>query len=287
MARPRPTPNRCARSRATYKCDPDHDGGPRAICWSWLVSRNHSPVILVEVTVESREVLARLAEEGIRIHRETLARTSDELGLSTREGTGRRIPRRWSQSQVKVLIGHLRKADLGMCGPRPLQKLSETGGPFPSRDVLAHLRSRGFSIHRETLTRISDELGLPTRDTPHGPRQWTLQQAEAIHHFLQRRQQEEEQLHRERELEQQQRRERELERRRRQECRAVEALAQSLLVDSAAELEPDDLRALLAGNPDLTRQLLDQVTGLLRQHLVPSTTEPPGEKPKSGRKEAA
>lgn len=240
-----------------------------------------------EVKVESREVLDRLAEEGIRIHRETLARTSDELGLSTREGTGRRIPRRWSQSQVRALIDHFGKADLGACGPRPLQRLTDSGGPFPSRDVLAHLRSHGFPIHRETLTRISDELGLPTRDTPHGPRQWTLQQAEAIHHYLHRRQQEEEQLRRERELEQEQRRERELERRRRQECRAVEALAQSLLVDTAAELGPDDLRALLAGNPDLTRQLLDQVTGLLRQHLVPSTTEPPGEKPKSRRKEAA
>lgn len=281
---------------------------------TWLVFPNHSLVVLVEVTVESREVLARLAEEGVRIHRETLARTSDELGLKTREGSGRWIPRRWSQAQVKVLVGHFRKADLGSCGPRPLQRLSEAGGTFPSRDVLAHLRSQGFPMHRETLTRISDELGLPTRDRPHGPRQWTLPQVEAIRDVLLRRQQEEEhrrqtaqRLHRERqqrreqareqalerERERQQRREQEHEqaleqRRRRQECRAVEALAQSLLVDTAAELEPDDLRALLAGNPDLTHQLLDQVTGLLRQHLMPTTTQPAaGEKTKRRRKEAA
>ena len=206
--------------------------------------------------MESREVLARLAEEGIRIHRETLARVSDELGLKTRAGTGRQIPRRWSQPQLRALIDHFSKADLGACGPRAPQRLTDSGGPFPSRDVLAHLRSPGFPMHRETLTRISDQLGLPTRDASHGPRQWTFRQAEAIHDFLVRRQ-------------------------------SVEALAQSLLVDSAAELDPDDLRALLAGNPDLTRQLLDQVTGLLRKHL--STTPKPaaGEKTKSRREEAA
>lgn len=206
--------------------------------------------------MESRDVLARLAEEGIRIHRETLARVSDELDLKTRAGTGRQTPRRWSQPQVRALIDHFSKADLGACGPRAPQRLTDSGGPFPSRDVLAYLRSHGFPMHRETLTRISDQLGLPTRDASHGPRQWTLRQAEAIHDFLVRR-------------------------------RSVEALAQSLLVDSAAELDPDDLRALLAGNPDLTRQLLDQVTGLLRQHL-PTTTKPAaGEKTKSRREEAA
>jgi hypothetical protein len=78
-----------------------------------------------------------------------------------------------------------------------------------------------------------------------------------------------------------------VERRRRQERRAVEALAQSLLVDTAAELKPDDLRALLTGNPDLTRQLLDQVTGLLRQHLVTTTAETPTQKPRGGRRKEA
>ena len=206
--------------------------------------------------MESREVLARLAEEGVRIHRETLARVSDELGLKTREGTGRQVPRRWNQPQVRTLIDHFGKADLGACGPRAPQRLTDSGGPFPSRDVLAHLRSHGFPMHRETLTRISDQLGLPTRDTAHGPRQWTLQQVEAIHDVLVRRQ-------------------------------SVEVLAQSLLVDSAAELDPDDLRALLAGNPDLTRQLLDQVTDLLRQHLVTTTAETPTQKPRGGRRKEA
>ena len=243
--------------------------------------------------MESREVLAALADKGIRVHRETLARVSDELGLKTREGTGRQIPRRWSQPQVRALISHFRKADLGACGPRPLQRLTDSGGPFPSRDVLAHLRSNGLPMHRETLTRISDELGLPTRDTSHGPRQWTFQQVKAIQQAVLHRQRDEERrrqdaqrLQREQALAREQ--EQALERRRRQERRAVEALAESLLVDTATELEPDALRALLAGNPDLTHQLLDQVTGLLRQHLVPTTTQPAaGEKTKRRRKEAA
>jgi hypothetical protein len=149
-------------------------------------------------------------------------------------------------------------------------------------------------MHRETLTRISDELELPTRDTQHGPRQWTLQQVEAIHDVLLRRQgeaerrrQDAQRLQQERERRERERREREVERRRRQERRAVEALAQSLLVDTAAELKPDDLRALLTGNPDLTRQLLDQVTGLLRQHLVTTPAETPAQKPRGGRRKEA
>lgn len=206
--------------------------------------------------MESREVLAQLAEEGIRIHRETLARVSDELGLKTRQSTGRQVPRRWSRPQVRALLDHFGKADLGACGPRAPQRLTDSGGPFPSRDVLAHLRSHGHPMHRETLARISDQLGLPTRAAPHGPRQWTLQQVEAIQDFLVRRQ-------------------------------SVEALAQSLLVNAAAELDPDDLHALLAGNPDVTRQLLDQVTTILREHLVTTPAETPARKPRGGREEAA
>lgn len=237
--------------------------------------------------MESREVLAQLADQGIRIHRGTLARISDDLGLKTREGTGRRIPRRWSPSQVKVLIAHLHKADLGAFGPLPLNKLADSKGPFPSREVLAHLRGHGFDMHRGTLARISDSLGIPSRESHGRPRFWTFQQVEAIHEFLRRRQPEEERRHQNAQQRRQAEEDQRLERRRRQERRAVEALAQSLLVDTAAELKPDDLRALLTGNPDLTRQLLDQVTDLLRQHLVTTPAETPAQKPRGGRRKEA
>lgn len=246
--------------------------------------------------MESREVLARLAEEGIRVHRETLARISDDLGLKTRNGTGRNVPRRWTPEQVRALIGHLRQADLGACGPLPLHGLSDSGGPYPSREVLGYLDAHGFPMHRETLARISDQLRLATQEGPGRPREWTRQHVDTIHEFLVRRQEEEQRrrqeaerrLQQERERQRERERERALEheeRRRQRERQAVETVAKSILLDTALDLDEDQLHALLAGNPDLTRQFLDQVTGLL-QGLV-STIAGPDEPSKARRSEEA
>jgi signal recognition particle subunit SEC65 len=205
--------------------------------------------------MESRDVLAELATHGIHIHRETLAKVSDELGLQTRTGTGRTIPRRWSPGQVRVLIPHLQASDSDSRGPRPLQGLAGADGPFPSREVLAHLRKHGFDIHRERLASISDKLGLRTRVSENSrvPREWTHDQVEAVLIFLQDQQR----------------------RRRRQ----LASMAQGLLVNAALDLEPEHLQAILAAkDSDLTDQFLDQVTVLLQQ--LASSAKTPTDHPK-------
>jgi signal recognition particle subunit SEC65 len=221
--------------------------------------------------MESRQVLAQLAKHGIHIHRETLAKVSDELGLDTRTGTGRTVPRRWSPGQIGILIAHLQATDSDARGPRPLQGLAGADGPFPSREVLAHFRERGFEIHRGRLASISDKLGLQTRvgANSRAPREWTHEQVEAVLDVLQSQLPLQEQ--------------RQLQRRRK-----LTALAKGLLVDAALDLEAAQLQALLGGDPDLTDRFLDQVTVLLQDLLsTASPTEQPNDEGRDTSTEAA
>ncbi|HEV2809444.1 MAG TPA: hypothetical protein VGV93_03480 [Acidimicrobiales bacterium] len=128
--------------------------------------------------MQSRQVLAQLSGEGIKIHRETLARVSDELGLRTRPDGARGVPRAWSAEQVDQIIAHFRAAGWKPTEPVRRRSIQDSSGPFRTRDVLAFLADNGFSMHRETLARISDDLGLHTRDleSPTVPRQWTRHQ---------------------------------------------------------------------------------------------------------------
>jgi signal recognition particle subunit SEC65 len=220
--------------------------------------------------MESRQVLAQLAKHGIHIHRETLAKVSDELGLDTRTGTGRTVPRRWSPGQIGILIAHLQATDSDARGPRPLQGLAGADGPFPSREVLAHFRERGFEIHRGRLASISDKLGLETRvgANSRAPREWTHEQVEAVLVVLQSQPPLQDQ--------QQQRR------------RKLTALAKGLLVDAALDLEAAQFQALLGGDPDLTDRFLDQVTVLLQDLIsTASPTEQPKDEGRTTSKEAA
>lgn len=274
--------------------------------------------------MESREVLAQLAKQGINIHRETLARMSDELGLETRTGTGRTVPRHWSPGQFRILLAHLQTTDSDARGPRPLQGLTEANGPFPSREVLAHLRHYGFDIHRGRLASISDKLGLQTRVGADSriPREWTHDQVEAVLTFLQdqplqrlrERQERQEQKERERqeerlrlrqEQEQQEklRRQQQEQRRRQQEeqeqerlrlrlrqerSRKLAALAKDLLVDAALDLETPQLQALLAGEPEPTDRFLGQVTALLQELVsTDNLTEQPNDEGRDTSTEAA
>ena len=130
----------------------------------------------------SQEVLDILGSKGIRIHRETLARVSDHLGLPTRAPGARGTARAWSREQVEQLVAHFHAKGWKQMVPVPRRPVTTLDGPFRTRDVLAFLELQGFALHRETLARISDELGLETRHekAPTVQRQWTRQQIDEI-----------------------------------------------------------------------------------------------------------
>lgn len=155
----------------------------------------------------SQEVLSVLSSQGIRIHRETLARVSDELGFVTRPAEAQGAPRNWNAQQIQQLAAHFHSNGWKPMIPLPRRPVADSEGPFRTRDVLAFLEGRGFALHRGTLARISDELGLHTRDEQASTiqRQWTRQQIDELTVFLQDRQaqlgrkrQERERLERER-----------------------------------------------------------------------------------------
>lgn len=139
--------------------------------------------------MHSRQVLAQLSGEGIKIHRETLARVSDELGLHTRPSGARGVPRTWTAEQVAQIVAHFRATGWKPAEPVRRRSIEDSSGPFHTRDVLAYLADHGFSMHRETLARISDDLGLHTRDleSPTVPRQWTRHQVSELLRALQSR----------------------------------------------------------------------------------------------------
>ena len=134
----------------------------------------------------SRQVLTMLKDEGIDIHRETLARVSDQLELPTRPAGARGVPRNWSPEHVVRLITHFQANGWKSTVPVRRHSVTESDGPFSTRDVLSFLASNGFSMHRETLARISDDLQLHTREveSPTVQRRWTRQQVKELLEFL-------------------------------------------------------------------------------------------------------
>jgi hypothetical protein len=139
----------------------------------------------------SRQVLTMLAEEGISIHRETLARVSDHLELRTRPPEARGVRRIWTAEQVRVLIDHFRRVGWTPTRQTPRRAVTASSGPFHTRDVLAFLEAQGITMHRETLARISDQLGLRTRaeEAPTVQRQWSRHQVDELLDFIHRREQ--------------------------------------------------------------------------------------------------
>lgn len=240
----------------------------------------------------SQEVLAILSNKGIRIHRETLARVSDELGLATRVRETRGAPRTWNTQQAEQLAVHFHTNGWKQMVPISRRLVTDSEGPFRTRDVLAFLEVRGLALHRGTLARISDELGLHTRDeqAPTVQRQWTRQQVDELATFLEDRRSQLERDRQERERaarREQERREQERLDRKRLECERLEyerhqrELAKT--GQALAAVDAEDLRSLLEADPSLAERL----RGLLvASEKAASPTPSPGH-PASTDEEAA
>jgi hypothetical protein len=86
-------------------------------------------------------------------------------------------------------VRHFRAAGWKPSAPLSPRSVEDSSGPFRTRDVLAFLAEHGFDMHRETLARISDELGMHTRDAegPTVQRQWTRHQVDELVRALQLR----------------------------------------------------------------------------------------------------
>jgi hypothetical protein len=209
-------------------------------------------------SMRSAEVLAILDSKGIRIHRETLARVSDELCLRTRPSESPPgTHREWSEQQVDELVAHFRAEGWTPMMPMRRRDVAHSSGPFRSGDVLAHLEGLGYRLHRETLARVSDALGLRTRDeeAPTVQREWSRAQVDhLVEHLSARRTKEE---HQQRERDRLEELERLRERERLARLARLRCLHRRLDVaaDSLAGLTVEDVCDAVEADPSLAERL--------------------------------
>jgi hypothetical protein len=200
--------------------------------------------------MRSADVLAILDSKGIRIHRETLARVSDKLCLPTRPpGSPPGTVREWTSQHVDELEAHFQANGWTPMMPMRRRQVADSNGPFRTRDVLAFLEGRGFSLHRDTLARISDALGLRTRDeeAPTVQREWSRTQVDQLlEHLRARRPRDHESLERE-------------------DVARLSRLHRRVGVaaDSVACLTAQDVYDVVEADPSLAEQLLPFVDALL------------------------
>jgi hypothetical protein len=166
-------------------------------------------------------------------------------------------------------VAHFRSEGWTPMMPMRRRDVARSNGPFRSGDVLAFLETLGFTLHRDTLARISDALGLQTRDeeAPTVQREWSRPQVDQlVEHLSARRAQEHE---------------------RPQGPRSEELTRLHRYVgvaaDSVAHLTPEDVYHVVQADPSLAEQLLPFVDALLaaRRAVVgsaPATaSSPPSE----------
>jgi hypothetical protein len=238
--------------------------------------------------MRSAEALAILDSKGIRIHRETLARVSDDLGLRTRPpGSPPGTAREWSTQHVDELVAHFRTNGWTPMIPMRRRQLAQSSGPFRTRDVLAFLESRGFSLHRETLARISDGLGLHTRDeeAPTVQREWSRAQVDQLLEHLNARRAQEPQRRERKPLRKRDRvRERERAARQRHRDRVHRCLG--VAADSVAGLTIEDVRDAVEADPSLIEHLQPFVDAFVEARRA-LTGSSPSTKAMETREEAA